>query len=237
MTDPADELERHAAAARAARLAVQEQAEAVHRRMQQAAHYFSEFATQMNIIAPRARQTMELTGLMRFPDLVIRDLFVEERTRSPADLGATLAGSLAAPYEYVLLSFHYAGPRKQRIERVLAPEIERLEEQLAQHRVRYELNYVRNARAQIERAVFDIESDISAGVKFIPDYDRARVRIALRNIDRLSTWDVAVPITAMNLPLYEELARCVLGQPNEFRRMALGERPAPPGAPAATAKD
>lgn len=237
MTDPADALERHAAAARAARLAAQEQAEAMHRRMQQAAHYFSEFATQMNIIAPRARQTMELTGLMRFPDLVIRDLFVEERTRAPSDLASTFAGAIVAPYEYLLLSFHYAGPHRQRIERVLAPEIERLEEQLAQHRVRYELNYVRNARAQIERAVFDIESDISAGVKFIPDYERARIRIALRNIDRLATWDVVVPLAAMNLPLYEELARCVLGQPNEFRRMALGERPAPPAAPAASAKD
>ena len=230
MTDPADELERHAAAARAARRVVQEQAEAVHRRMQQAAHYFSEFATQMNVIAPRARQTMELPGLMRFPDLVIRDLFLEERARSPSDLGATLAGAIVAPYEYVLLSFHYAGPQRHRIERVLAPEIERLEEQLTQHRVRYELNYVRNARAQVERAIFDIESDISAGVKFIPDYERGRVRIALRNIDRLSTWDVAVTITALTQPLYEELARCVLGQPNEFRRLALGERPAPPTA-------
>lgn len=225
MTNPADDLERHAASARLARIAAQEQAEAVHRKMQQAAHYFGEFAAQMNVIAPRARQTMELTGVMGFPDLVIRDLFVEERTRSPKDLASTFAGAIVAPYEYLLLSYHYAGPRRHRVERVLVPEIERLEELLAQHRIRYELKLFRNARAQVERAVFEIESDISAGVKMIPDYERARVRFALRNIDRLATWDVAMPAAQLSQPLFEELARCVLGQPNEFRRMALGERP------------
>ena len=219
----AEELERHAAAARAARQAIQEQDELVHRRMQQAANFFGEFAKQMNVIAPRARQVMDLPGVMRFAELVIRDLFVEERMRQAYDPSATISGSAQVRYEYLLLSYHYFGPRRHTLVRDLAPEIERLEDQLSMNRIRYEVKLLRNARAQVERASFHVESNIAAGVKFIPDYDQGRVRIALRNIDRLATWEVTIAASELSQPLFEELAKCVLGHANEFRRLALGD--------------
>lgn len=212
--------EHPAPSARGPRRSAHEHAELVQRKMQQAAFFFGEFAAQMNVIAPRAHQVLELPGVLRFPDLQIRDLFVEERLRPARERGA--AAGAHAPYEYVLLSFHYTGPQVQTVERRLTPEIEKLEALLSLHRVRYELKLFRNARAQVERAVFNIASDISAGVKLIPEEERGSVRFALRNIDRLASWETTVPASRLGLPVFEELARCVLGQPNEFRRLARG---------------
>lgn len=220
--DERDELRRHAVEA-AARQVRQEHATDVHRKMQQAAHFLSAFAAQMNVISPRARQIMDLPGVMRFPDLVIRDFFVEERTQVPHDVSATIARVTGERYAYVLLSYHYSGPRVHTTVREIGPEIQRLEALLSQHRVQHEVKLVRNARAQVERAIFTIHSHIAAGIKLIPDYEQGKVRIGLRNIDRLASWDVVVDAQQIQQPLLDELGRCILGHPNDFRRMAFKE--------------
>lgn len=217
--------DRPASSARSPRRTAHEHAQLVQRKLQQAAFFFGEFAEQMNVIAPRARQILELPGVLRFPDLQIRDLFVEERLRPPRERGT--AQGATTSYEYVLLSFHYTAPQVQVVERRVAPEIEKLEALLSMHRVRYELKLYRNTRAQVDRAVFSIASDISAGVKLMPDEEHGAVRFALRNIDRLVSWETSMPASRLGLPLFEELARCVLGQPNEFQRLARGRTLSP----------
>jgi hypothetical protein len=91
------------------------------------------------------------------------------------------------------------------------------------HRIAHEMKVQRNARAQVERVTFVIESSISAGVKFQPDYANGQIRIILRNVERLGETAVTMDSAKISQPLLDELAKCAIGMPNEFRRLAYGE--------------
>jgi hypothetical protein len=207
--------------------AAHEHAEMTQLRLRQSANMLAEFAAQMNLVAPRVHHPLELTGICEFTDLSIHDLFVEERFVKAQDLSPHSTGTIASinesSYEYLLFSWRYVGPHRHLITRQLAPEIERLESLLMNHRIAHEMKVQRNARAQVERVTFVIESSISAGVKFQPDYANGQIRIILRNVERLGETALTMDSANISQPLLDELAKCAIGMPNEFRRLAYGE--------------
>ncbi|CAN5455263.1 hypothetical protein BH09PSE6_BH09PSE6_18860 [soil metagenome] len=201
-----------------------ENAELTQLRMRQCATMLCDFAAQMNVVAPRVAHAFELPGVVRFTDLEIRDLFVEEREKSTATLHGTVGSIRDSTLDYVLFSYRYSGPHRYTVTRTSPPEIERLETVLHRHRIGFDVQIQRNARAQVERAVFQIESAIAGGVKFIADDPSATIRIMLRNVERLGDFGLTLPASDLSQPLLEELGRCIIGMPNEFRRLAYCDR-------------
>jgi hypothetical protein len=207
--------------------AAREHAEMTQLRLRQSAHMLAEFAAQMNLVAPRVHHPFELPGICEFTDLSIRDLFVEERFVRNQEHGHHSTGTIAAAteshYEYLLFSWRYVGPHRHLITRQLAPEIERLESVLMSHRIAHEMKVQRNARAQVERVTFVVESSISAGVKFQPDYANGQIQIVMRNVERLGETALTLDSASISQPFLDELAKCAIGMPNEFRRLAYGD--------------
>ncbi|CAN5184751.1 hypothetical protein BH10PSE17_BH10PSE17_32610 [soil metagenome] len=201
-----------------------ENAELTQLRMRQCATMLGEFAAQMNVVAPRVSHTFELPGVVRFTDMEIRDLFVEEREKTSGTLHGTVGSIRDSTLDYVLFSYRYTGPHRHTVIRTSPTEIERLETLLHRHRIGFDVQIQRNARAQVERAVFNIESAIAGGVKFMADDQGATIRIALRNVERLGDFGITLPAADFSQPLLEELGRCIIGMPNEFRRLAYGDR-------------
>jgi hypothetical protein len=197
-------------------------------RMRQCASMLGEFASQMNVVAPRVGQAFELPGVVRFTDLQIRDLFVEER--QGGNSGSTMPGTIGSiidnQLDYVLFSYRYTGPHRYTVMRTVPTEIDRLEALLHRHRIGFDLQVQRNARAQIERGIFTVQTMIAGGVKFTALNQNAQIRIDMRNVERIGESSVTMAAADLSQPFLEELGRCVIGMPNEFRRLAYGDRTA-----------
>ncbi|HEU4620942.1 MAG TPA: hypothetical protein VFS42_01855 [Burkholderiaceae bacterium] len=192
-----------------------------HGRMHQCASVLAELVQAAKTIAPRAHLAFELAGIPPFNDMAMTDVFLEERrVASTGFVTSSFNPALNVPYEYVLLSFSYGGPHVHTVVRESPAEVERLESLLHERRIRFTVNVVRNARAQLERATFSIESVIAAGVKVLPDYDTGLIRFVLRNIGRLADTEARFRARDLTPLAFEELSRCIVGLPNEFLRAA-----------------
>lgn len=190
-------------------------------RMQQCASALNDLAAMVNRIQPRAHVVLELPGVPPFTDLAVADLFLEERrVANGGFVDSSFMSSSNARYDYLLLSFEYRGPHTHVVVRDSPPEIERLEWLLQHHRVRFDMDASKNARAQIERATFRIDSAIKAGVKVIADYDSGLVRFALRNLGRLTENEAQFWARDLTQPVFDELGRCIVGLPNDFLKAA-----------------
>ncbi len=199
-----------------------ENAELTQLRMRQLSAMLGDFAKQMNIVAPRVGHAFEIPGAVRFTDLELRDLFVDERVKGMTSLHGTVASVHDSSLEYVLFSYRYVGPHRYTVVRDTPQEIERLESTLQAHRIAFDLQLHRNARAQVERATFTIQSSIGGGVKFMADDEAASIRIGMRNVERLGDTTATLAAADFSQPLLDELGRCIIGMPNEFRRLVHG---------------
>ncbi|WP_139826338.1 hypothetical protein [Derxia lacustris] len=196
-----------------------EQSLRVHRAMTQLATQLGEFVRQIDAIQPSSCRELTLNEQLHFDALTIKNLFLEERRKPNDAVDSSLAG--VRPFDHLLLGYRYEGNKTLTVERTLLPEIDRLERLLHSNRIGFDLDLARNERQQVTRGRFRIFSSIGAGIRVIPDAARGRIRFTLQNVDRFGIYEVIVEAGSINAPLIEELACCILGFGDGFRRYSL----------------
>lgn len=184
--------------------------EAIDRGLKQLFFYLHDLVQHLNILKPQIPRTYPLVDQRVLGPLAWREGFADYRTQSQA------AGALV---ELVSFSYGLTGPGELIIERD-GPVAERFRSMLFDYGLQFTSKEFRNVRRYVERAEFQVQSELSVSTRWRADFATGSIVLETRNLERLGSLSYTIRPQAVDQALFEEFGRLVLGQPNRFRELA-----------------
>lgn len=184
--------------------------EAIDQALKHVFFYLHDFTQQLNIVKPGIPREYPLIESYSISQLTWQEGFSDYRTQSQS------AGALV---ELVSFTFRLHGPKTLTIERD-GTGVERFRAFLFDTGLPFSCKEYKNARQYIERAEFQIQSEISVSTRWRADFTKGVVILEARNLERLGSTVVTLAPECIDHPLLEAFGHLVLGQPNHFRELA-----------------
>lgn len=172
--------------------------------------YLHDLVQQLNTLKPEIPRTYPLADNLQLADLVWQEGFADYRTQSQ---------SAGAMMELVTFSYQLAANKPLVVERD-GPVVERFRSMLFDCGLKYSCKEFKNERHYLERAEFQISSQLSVSVRWRADFERGVLVFETRNFERLGVSLFNVKPGAVDFALLEELGKLVLGQNSCFRELA-----------------
>lgn len=173
-------------------------------------NYLIELANSLNILKPQVFRSFILETTVQLDRLLQSDYAVRERRKTIDNRDY---------FEEVALRFRNAGKENLVFEKDTPTAIERTKEYLWGYGLRFACKEITNERRMLQRAVFDVIGDIQASATFTGDWESGRIRLTLRNIEKLGDVDFQYAAEEVTREVLEELAKLVLGQQNNLRNL------------------
>lgn len=170
--------------------------------------YFTELANSLNILKPEIARNFYIEGTTKFDNLGQGNYRVRDRRKTVDHRDY---------FEEVTLRFSWSGSQPLVVEKDTPALIQRLRDSLAGYNLRYECREVKNERGAVERAIFTIEPEVIADAAFTGNWDTGKVRLTLKNVEMLGAIDLQYETAELDGALFEELAKLLLGKPNNLR--------------------
>lgn len=184
--------------------------EAIDQALKHLFFYLHEFVQQLNILKPAIPRQYPLIDKHVLAELTWQEGFADYRTQSQS------AGALV---ELVSFSYRLIGAALPPIERD-GPAVERFRATLFDFGLPFTCKEYKNERSYVERAEFQIGSEISVSARWRADFAKGALILETRNLERLGSAVYTVRPHAVDQALLEEFGRLVLSQPNHFRDLA-----------------
>lgn len=172
--------------------------------------YLHDLVQQLNTLKPEIPRTYPLAEKLVLSDLVWQEGFADYRTQSQ---------SAGAMMELVTFSYQLAASKPLIVERD-GPVVERFRSMLFDFGLKYTCKEFKNERRYVERAEFQIASQLSVSVRWRADFERGVLVFETRNFERLGVALFNVKPGAIDFALLDELGKLVLGQSSQFRELA-----------------
>ncbi|TXH00652.1 MAG: hypothetical protein E6R09_08315 [Rhodocyclaceae bacterium] len=172
--------------------------------------YLHELVQQLNIVKPAIPRDFPLVEQTVLNRLTWHEGFADYRTQSQS------AGALV---ELVTFSYRLKGGGALHIERD-GPAVERFRTTLFDFGLAFNCKEFKNDRSYVERAEFQISSDISVSARWRADFNKGAIVLETRNLERLGSALYPIRPQAIDQALLEDFGRLVIGQPNRFRELA-----------------
>ena len=186
--------------------------DAVQAALKLVSRYLSELAKSLNVIKPPVRRSFAVEQTIK-----LDNLFAVEY--SAMDRRQTIEHKDHLRDVFIRFRWISEQPATIMAEKRSPPTIQRLREDLQSYGLRFNLNEVKNDRHIVERGVFAIQNEIGAAVTATGDWETGKIRLRLKNIERLGNFDFHYDADELDNALLEELAKVLLGQSNRFRTM------------------
>ena len=183
---------------------------AVDRVLRETQNYFIELSNSLNILKPKVYRSFILETTVQLDRLQQADYAVRERRKTVDNRDHFLE---------VALRFRNAGTENLLFEKDTPTAVERSKEYLWGYGLRFECKEINNDRRMLQRAVFSVISDVQASATFTGDWDSGKVRLVLRNIEKLGDVEYLYDAEEVTREVLEELAKLVLGQQNNLRNL------------------
>ena len=184
--------------------------EAIDQALKHLFFYLHELVQQLNIIKPEIPRDYPLIEQFELNQLNWQEGFADYRTQSQS------AGALV---ELVTFSYHLNGGTTLHIERD-GPSVDRFRAMIFDFGLPFTYKEFKNERSYVERAEFDIRSDVSVSARWRADFSKGVISLETRNLERLGIALYSVRPQAVDQALLDDFGRLVLGQPNRFRELA-----------------
>jgi len=172
--------------------------------------YMHDLVQQLNILKPGIPRVYSMADGMSLSNYAWQEGFADYRTQAQS------AGALV---ELVTFSTQFNSPACLVVERE-GPGVERLRRALFDYGLQFSCKEFKNERQYVERAEFQISSQLSVNARWRADFERGLIVFEARNLDRLGPTEMSMRPAAIDYPLLEEFGRLVLGQANRFREFA-----------------
>ncbi len=172
--------------------------------------YLHEFVQQLNIIKPGIPRQYPLTEQIMLDQLAWHEGFADYRTQSQS------AGALV---ELTTFSYRLTSPIALKVERD-GPAVERFRNALFDFGLPYTCKEFKNAYHYVERAEFEIRSELSVSARWRADFEKGIILLETRNLERLGSAVHTVRPQFVDQGLLDNFGYLVLGQPNHFRELA-----------------
>ncbi|HLO63744.1 MAG TPA: hypothetical protein VK165_12370 [Azonexus sp.] len=184
--------------------------EAVDQALKHIFFFLHELVQQLNIVKPGIPRDYLLVEQQRLSCLDWQEGFADYRTQSQS------AGALV---ELVTFSYHLKGKGSLQIERDGA-SVERFRTTLFDYGLPFSCKEFKNERHYVERAEFDIRTEVSVSARWRADFAQGSIVLETRNLERLGSALYSLRPQAIDQVLLDDFGRLVLGQPNRFRELA-----------------
>jgi len=185
---------------------------AAHAKLNETLRYWVELFNSLNVIKPVVPRTYYLeSGAIKLENLMQCDYNVNGR-RGTSDHRDYI--------EAVVLRFRCASDQKLTVEKKSEPMVQRLREQLWSSNLKFDLRELRNERGYVERGIFTIAAEVPVTVAITADLTTARIKITVKNLERLGEYAYIYDFDEFGREFLEELAKVIIAKPNAFR--ALG---------------
>ncbi|UCV18951.1 hypothetical protein [Ferribacterium limneticum] len=184
--------------------------EAIDQALKHLFFYLHELVQQLNIIKPDIPRDYPLIEQFELKQLVWQEGFADYRTQSQS------AGALV---ELVTFSYHLNASNTLHIERD-GPSVERFRAMLFDFGLPFTYKEFKNERSYVERAEFEIRSDVSVSARWRADFSKGVIVLETRNLERLGSAVYSLRPQVVDQALLDDFGRLILGQPNRFRELA-----------------
>lgn len=184
--------------------------EEIDRILKETFNYLHEFVQQLNIVKPAIPRDYPLVDELVLESFTWQEGFADYRAQ---------AQSIGALVELVSFSCQFGGNGALRVERK-APAIERFRTMLFDYGLQFSCQEFRNPRRYVERAEFEIRSELSISARWRADFDNGTIILETRNLERLGSARYLLQPQTIDENLLDEFGRLLLGQPNRFRELA-----------------
>lgn len=184
--------------------------QAVHVALRNAFQYLSELADSLNILKPEVTRAFFVDATTRFDRPFQGDYRVRERRK------------IVDHRDYfveVTLRFDWKDSNPLIVEKDTPALIKRLTDELQSFNLRFETKAFRNRKHAVERVRFIIEPEFIGSVRLAGDWDAGTVALSLKNVEMLGSINYLYDAPELDAPLLEEIAKVVLGKPNNLREL------------------
>jgi len=210
------------------------QAEVLRKRQQSGSalhdHYFREIHERLKAVFLHLNELVNSLNTIR-PE-VIRYFYIEPSTMLEDLLQADYAISArrktidhADYFEEVLLRTRCVGTAKLRFEKDSDALVTRMREFLWSNSLKFDLREYRSERGYVQSGAFIVEPEVPVTITIAGVPDRGHIVIVTRNLDKLGEVSYTYEIDEVDTPLIEELAKLLIGKPNQFRSMGKHQQP------------
>lgn len=184
--------------------------EAIDQSLKHLFFYLHELVQQLNIIKPDVPRNYPLIEKFELNQLAWQEGFADYRTQTQS------AGALV---ELVSFSYHLSGPSALNVERD-GPSVERFRAMIFNFGLPFTCKEFKNERQYVERAEFEIRSEISVSARWRADFTKGVITLETRNLERLGSAIYSIRPQSVDQALLDDFGLMVLGQPNRFRELA-----------------
>lgn len=175
--------------------------------------FLHDFVQQLNIVKPAIQRDFVLLEKYAINQLVWVEGFADYRTQSQ---------STGAMVELVTFTCRLSGNGVPIIEKE-GTAIERFRHILFDYGLPFTCKEFKNERSYVERAEFEIGSEISVSARWRADFTRGVLILETRNLERLGSAVFTLHPQFVDYALLDDFGRLLLGQANRFRELARRE--------------
>ena len=170
--------------------------------------YLASLAQQLNVLLPTSKASYRLEKRHVFEGMKMVDFRADTRKKRNRGHEA---------FEFIVLRYQLRSGQRLSLTKNFLPDIELLESRLRQSGAPKRDEAIKNPdTGKLTEMRYEIIADFNASVHVTPDHDTARLRFELINLDGFETVHVEFPAFEIGNARLDELARWIMGEPNNF---------------------
>ena len=179
----------------------------IQEQMAQIFEYFRTLAEQLQVLKPASPHTYLIFGVGEFSNVAMRDCMTRARSFQVEDTNY---------YEYIEFSINWLARMPLQVSYSSLNEVKYLKDRLWNFGCKVEEKLVKNADGKLLKTIVSILPEFPTRFRFENDYKAGTIRLNIRNLNNFEDdWQVLTPVQCC-VGLYEDLAKEILGKPNEL---------------------
>jgi hypothetical protein len=172
--------------------------------------YWVDLCSQLDVLQPVARGRYVFDSKAAFDGLRLVSFRPDIRKRPYQGQQVT---------DHVALNCDIRTGQEVQLTKNFLTDIEKLERRIQQSCVQCTPEPIRDPdTGKLIEVRYGFVADMQAGVRLKPNHDDATVRFTVDNLEGLARWVIAFEAADVTVPLLDELAKWIAGQPNDFAR-------------------
>jgi hypothetical protein len=185
-------------------------------KMKQTFQYAHELLKQLGIVKPTSPLVYSIPGVTDFRNLVFAESFIDYRKKKIND---------KEYFDTVHFFIKWSGPDTYTTEKDMPPAMQRIREALWLSKVKFIEEEKKNAKGFVVGAKFIVPASVLTDVIFKADHEQGKLNFQTTHMFGLGVEYLSVPAHEINEGMLDDLAKALIGQPNDIRRYRVAGAP------------
>jgi len=185
---------------------------AVDGKAKQTFQYLHDLLKQLAVLKPVNPLNFSIPGVVDLKNLTYMDSFIDNRKKSVHDIEVI---------DSISFYIKWGSASKISIEKDMPATAQKIRDGLVQNGVKFAEEEMRSPRGTIAGWKFVVDQAINTDVKVVADHENLRLTIGGRNLLRLGSDQLVVPILDINEAWLEEFAKSLLGHPSTLQKYVV----------------